>query len=146
MGPAAAQLHPTDTQTRQEVVKKLVSLMASCTSPSVKATCAESLGLFVASSTNSRQLSDTDRVLAVQIAEGLLRLLCTLCRAAVGPVNDMVQSLHELLHMEFLPPVQSAVTNEDEQTEAVVGIMAGKSCDQCFCNFDHVGIKPSNWS
>ena len=146
VGPAAAHLHPTDTQTRQEVVEELLSLMASCTSPSVKATCAESLGLFVASSTNSRQLSDTDRGFAVQIAEGLLRLLCTLCRAAVAPVTEMVQSLHQLLHMDFLPPVQSPVTHTDEQAEAVFGIMAGKSCDQCFCNFNHVGIRPSNWS
>ena len=143
VGPAAAHLHPTDTRARQEVVEKLLSLMASHTSTSMKAACAESLGLFVASSTDGKKLSVADTGLAVQIAEGLLRMLCTLCSAAVAPVNEMVQSLHDLLHMDCLLPVQSAVTDEPEQAEAVFGIMAGKSRDPCS---NHIGIAPSNCS
>lgn len=127
VGPAAAHLHPTDTQMRQEVVEKLLSLMASDTSTSVKAACAESLGLFVTSSTDSKKLSDADRGLAFRIAESLLRMLCTLCSAAVAPVKKMVQSLPDLLHMDCMLRVQADVTNEDEQAEAVFGIMAGKS-------------------
>lgn len=129
MGPASAHLHPTDAQTRQEVVNKLLSLMASHTGTNMKAACAESLGLFLASSTDSKKLSDADRGLAVQIAEGLLCMLCTLCSAAVAPIKGMIQSIPDLLHMDCLPGVQSAVTKEDEQAEAVFGIMAGKSRD-----------------
>ena len=146
VGPTAAHLHPTDTQTRQEVVEKLLSLMASHTSTSMQAACAESLGLFVASSPVTKKLSDADRGLAVQIADGLLRMLCTLCSAAVAPVKEMVQSLPDLLHMDCLPRVQSAVTHADEQAEAVSGIMTGKSHDQCFCNSHRVGFGPNNCS
>ena len=116
--------------------------MASHTSTSVQAACAESLGLFVASLTDSKKLSDADSGLAVQIAEGLLRMLCMLCSAAVAPVKETVRALPDLLHMDCLPRVQSAVT-QDEQAEAVFGIMAGKSSDQCFCNSHHVGIGPT---
>ena len=129
MGPAAAHLHPTDAQTREEVIDKLLSLMASHTSTNTKAACAKSLGLFLTNSTDSKKLSDADRSLAVRIAEGLLCMLCTLCSAAVAPVKGMIQSVPDLLHMDCLPGVQSAVTKEDEQAEAVFGIMAGKSHD-----------------
>ena len=128
------------------MVEKLLSLMASHTSTSVKAACAESLGLFVASSTDGKKLSDADRGLAIRIAEGLLCMLCTLCSAAVAPVKEMVQLLPDLLHMDCLPRVQSAVTNEEEQAEAVLGIMTGKPHDRCFCNSQHVGISSNSFS
>lgn len=109
------------------MVDKLLSLMASHAGTNIKAACAESLGLFLASSTDSKKPSDADRGLAIRIAEGLLCMLCTLCSAAVAPVKGMIHSVPDMLHMDCLPGVQSAVTKEDEQAEAVFGIMAGKS-------------------
>ena len=127
LGPATAHLHPTDTQTRQEVVGNLLSLMASHSSPSMRAVCAESLGLFVASTTDNKTLSGADtEAVAFRIAEGLLRVLCTLCSAAVVPVQKLVLSVPDLLHIDCLAGVQSAVTMEEEHAEAVQGVMTGK--------------------
>lgn len=97
----------------------------------MKAACAESLGFFVASSRVSKGLSDADSGLAVQIAEGLTRMLCTLCSAAVASVEEMVKSVPDLLHLDnCLPGVHSAVAKEEEnQAEAVFGVMAGKQHD-----------------
>ncbi|KAL3139450.1 hypothetical protein ABBQ38_003780 [Trebouxia sp. C0009 RCD-2024] len=112
LGPASAHLHPTDAQTRQEVVDRLLTLMASHSSTSLRAVCAESLGLFVASSTESKTLSGADaQAAAVRIAEGLLRMLCTLCSAAVAPVGKLVQSVPDLLHKDCLAGVQSGLAH-----------------------------------
>lgn len=93
----------------------------------MKAACAESLGLFVASCTDRQALSGADReAITAQIAEGLLRMLCTLCSAAVAAVEKLVQSLPNLLHPDCLAGVQSAVTVEEEPA-AVQEVMAGKN-------------------
>lgn len=134
LGPASAHLHPTDAQTRQEVVDRLLTLMASHSSTSLRAVCAESLGLFVASSTESKTLSGADaQAAAVRIAEGLLRMLCTLCSAAVAPVGKLVQSVPDLLHKDCLAGVQSGLAMEEEHAEVVQGIMAGKDRLQLTC-------------
>lgn len=134
LGPAAAHLHPTDAQTRQEVVDSLLSLVASHSSTSMRAVCAESLGLFVASSKDSKTLSGPDTQAAtVRIAEGLLRMLCTLRSAAVAPVRKLVQLVPDLLHKDCPEGVQSAVAMEEEHAEVVQGLMAGKDRLQLTC-------------
>ena len=131
LGSATAHLHPTDAQTRQEVVDELLAVLASHSRTSLKSACAQSLGLAVASS-SGKKASDAEMGTLLQIVERLLSMLCTLCPVAVSPVKKMVQSMSGMLRMEYVQGAESVMTPGDEEAEVVLGIMTGKQLHQCF--------------
>ena len=132
LGPASAHLHPTDTKTRQETVDILLARMADPHHRSdMQAACAESLGLYVASSESVRKASDAPSVMTHHINEGLLHTLCTLCPAAVAPVKKMTQSAPNGLSSDLLQGIDSAVIQQDADAEVVLGVMAGNCYHAC---------------
>lgn len=127
LGPAIAHLHPTDTQTRQDASQHLLQALADHPSSSFKAACAHSLGLLAAGSSpasSSSKASAAHRDLAIQIVEGLLRTLCTLCPAVLAPARQLVESWSTWMHADCLRGVQSSATH-DEDSETVLGVMSG---------------------
>ena len=127
LGPATAHLHPTDTQTRQDVSQYLLQALSDHPSSSFKASCAHSLGLLAAGSSpasSSSKASAAHRDLAIQIVKGLLRMLCTLCPAVLAPARQLVESCSTWMHADCLSGVQSSASH-DEDSETVLGVMSG---------------------
>ena len=131
LGSATAHLHPTDTQTRQDVVDQLLHCLMGHPGSSFTSACAESLGMLAASSSSSAQPTSADSALAVQIWEGLLRMLCTLCPAVLGAVKQLIESSSGWMNVKWLKGLQSSNGNDDEACETVRGVMSGESppCD-----------------
>ncbi len=131
LGSATAYLHPTDTQTRQDVLDHLMHLLTDHPRSSFTSACAESLGLLAASSSSSAEPNSADSALAVQIWEGLLRMLCTLCPGVLGAVRQLIDSSSGWMNVKCLKDLQSSNGNDDEACEHVRGVMTGESspCD-----------------
>ena len=105
--------------------------------------CAESLGLLAASSSSSTQPTSADSALAVQIWEGLLRMLCMLCPGVLGAVTQLIESSSGWMNVKCLKGLQSSDGNDDEACESVRGVMSGKS-SPCDCMPDcHVVMSVS---
>ena len=131
LGSATAYLHPTDTQTRQDVLDQLMHFLMNCPRSSFTSACAESLGLLAASSSLSAQPTSAYSAFAVQIWEGLLRMLCTLCPGVLGAVRQLMDSSSGWMNGECLKGLHSSNGNDDEACETVRGVMSGESspCD-----------------
>lgn len=132
LGSATAHLHPTDTQTRQDVLDQLLRFLMDHPTSSFTSACAESLGLLAASSSSSAQPTSADSALAVQIWEGLLRMLCMLCPGVLGAVRQLIDSSSGWMNVKCLKGVQSSNGTDDEAYETVHGVMSGESCP-CDC-------------
>ncbi len=131
LGFATARLHPTDTQTRQDVLDQLMHFLKDHPRSSFTSACAESLGLLAASSSSSAQPTAADSALALQIWEGLLRMLCTLCPGVLGAVTQLIESSSGWINMKCLNGLQSSRGNYDEACETLRGVMSGElsPCD-----------------
>ena len=131
LGSATAHLHPTDTQTRQDVLDHLLHCLMDHPGSSFTSACAESLGLLAASSSSSAQPTSADSALAVQIWEGLLRMLCMLCPGVLGAVRQLMDSSSGWMNVKCLKGLQSSNGNDEEAYETVRGVMSGESspCD-----------------
>lgn len=127
LGSATAHLHPTDTQTRQDVLGQLMHSLMDHPRSSFTSACAESLGLLAASSSSSAQPTSADSALAVQIWEGLLRMLCMLCPDVLAAVRQLMESSSGWLNVQCLKGLQSSNGNDDEACETVRGVMSGES-------------------
>ncbi|DBA89263.1 TPA: hypothetical protein ACH3X1_016403 [Trebouxia sp. C0004] len=125
LGSVTAHLHPTDTQTRQDVLDQLMHFLTNRPRSSFTSACAESLGLLAASSSSSAQSTSADSALAVQIWEGLLRMLCTLCPDVLGAVRQLIESSSGWMNLKCLKGLQSSDGNDDEACETVHGVVSG---------------------
>ena len=131
LGSATAYLHPTDTQTLQHVLDLLLHFLINHPRSSFTSACAESLGLLAASSSSSAKPTSADSAPAVQVWEGLLRMLCTLCPGVLGAVRQLMESSSGWMNVKCLKGLQSANGNDDGACETLSGVMSGESspCD-----------------